>query len=433
MTRDIHSIDTLKPGTTIALAGSGGLDSCTIASWLTDHKIRVVCLTADLGQTDEQNIGDIEARMRASGAIDFHLLPLQAELAEAGLLAVQADAQYEDGYWNTTALARHVISYGLAQKLPQLKLGILTHGSTGRGNDQFRFQVCMNQLSPNVQIYAPWRDQSFLNQFRGRSEMIDYCQSRDLPIRASSASPYSTDANLLGLTHEAGRLEALSTPARFVVPEMASWPQEAQDKSEDFEVRFEKGRPVAVNGEAVSVLDAFLQANHAGSRNGIGMVHIVENRLVGLKSRGVYEQPGIAILGKCFELLRQLVLDKSARVLFAALSDTLATQIYMGNWFGLASTMAQRAVSEMAMLCTGTVSVTLYKGNIISQGINDVVHGLYREDHVSMEAVGAFDHTDAAGLMRILSLAARTAAEARQVSARRFVVNDESRLPECSN
>ncbi len=415
---DVRSVTELEPGTTIAFAGSGGLDSCTITRWLADRGIRVICLTGDLGQPDEDDIGDIERRMLAAGAAGFRLIPLTGELAEAGLRLVQADARYDGGYWNTTGIARHVLVHGLARELAGLRIGCLAHGSTGRGNDQVRFQVALNHLAPSVRLYAPWRDEEFLARFRGRADMIDFCTERKIPIRATKQDPYSTDANMLGLTHEAGDLESLDTPATLVRPVMTRWPQDAPDEPEAFEVRFEAGRPVRINGRAVGLAEAFRIANERAGAHGIGLVHVVENRLVGLKSRGIYEQPGIELLGHCYELLRQLVLDAPAREFFAAASRVIAAQVYAGRWFTLASSMAERAVEEVSRLVTGTVRVDLYKGAIIERSLGDAPHSLYRGEHVSMEAVGDFDHHDSEGMLRIMSLGARALAEAGQARDR---------------
>jgi argininosuccinate synthase len=248
--------------------------------------------------------------------------------------------------------------------------------------------------------------------------MIDFCHSRAIPIRATKDASYSTDANMLGLTHEAGDLESLNTSATLVEPQMGCWPQDAPDQAETFEVRFDSGRPIEINGQPVSVLEAFRIANDRAGTHGVGILHVVENRLVGLKSRGIYEQPGIGLLGYCYELLRQLILDQPARQFFSAASQLLATQVYSGQWFTLASVMAERAVSEVALLCTGKVRVEVYKGNIIELSITDVPYSLYNEEDVSMEAVGDFDHHDSEGMIRIMSLSARAAANAGQVRDR---------------
>ena len=212
-------------GKTIAFAASGGLDSCTITRWLTENGVRVVCFTADIAQPDEADFDSIRQRMLACGAVDYVQIPLHDAIAEAGLGVIQAQACYEGRYWNTTGIGRHVIVAGMVPEMKQRGIKVLGHGATGRGNDQVRFQLVTNMLAPEFEVYAPWRDQAFLNRFRGRSEMIDYCLERKLPIKASKDAPYSTDANLLGLTHEAGKLEHLDTPPCFITPGMGVLPR----------------------------------------------------------------------------------------------------------------------------------------------------------------------------------------------------------------
>src|SRR5271154_2767363 len=248
-------------GKTIAFAASGGLDSCTITHWLTAEGVKVVAFTADLAQPDETDFGAIEKRMRASGAVDFVGVPLHNEMAAAGIEGIQAQACYEGRYWLTTPLGRQVTTAGIVPEMKKRGLKILGHGATGRGNDQVRFQLITNMLEPSFQVYAPWRDEEFLNRFSGRLQMIEYCEQHGLPIKASREKPYSTDANLLGLTHEAGKLEQLTTPAHFVVPEMGVWPEKAPDRSENFTVRFEKGYPVSINGKKTDALSAMTLAN----------------------------------------------------------------------------------------------------------------------------------------------------------------------------
>ena len=402
-------------GKTIAFLASGGLDSCTITHWLTQNGVKVACFTGDMAQPDETDFGAIEKRMRTCGAVDFVALPLQKEIAEAGLQGIQAQACYESRYWNVTGLGRQVIT---ACALPEVKkrgIGVLAHGATGRGNDQVRFQLIANMLEPSIEVYAPWRDQSFLDRFGGRIAMIDYCEQHGLPIKASREKPYSTDANLLGLTHEGGQLESLQTPASLVTPEMGVWAQDAPDQAEKFVVRFERGRPVAINGEPVDVLQAFLRANKIGAKHGVGIgLHMVENRFVGVKSRGVYEQPGMELLGTCYGLLLQLVLDRRAREVFDGFSAVVAKQVYQGYSNDLASRMIRQAVAEVSALATGTITVSLYKGTISYVAANDAPHSLFSNDG-SMEQEGTFDHKDSEGFLRVLAVHGRALARAGQI------------------
>jgi argininosuccinate synthase len=405
-------------GQTLAFAASGGLDSCTITRWLTEHDVKVVCFTADLAQPDEPDFDSIRKRMLASGAADYVPLPLHDAIAEAGLKAIQAQACYEGRYWNTTAIGRHVIVSGMVPQMRKRGIKILSHGATGRGNDQVRFQLVTNMLAPDFQVYAPWRDEAFLKQFGGRSQMIDYCEMHSLPIKATRDAPYSTDANLLGLTHEAGKLESLDTPPSFVQPGMGVAPGDAPDRAEQLTIRFEMGRPVAINGQTVNTYEAITQANRLGGRHGVGIgTHLVENRFVGVKSRGVYEAPGMELLGTCYAYLLQLVLDRRARELFDQLSLVVARQLYQGYGFDLASRMAYAALLPVTELATGTITVSLYKGRISFAAATDVPHSLYSEANASMEAIGEFDHADSEGFLRVLSVSARALAAAGQIAA----------------
>lgn len=406
-------------GQTIAFAASGGLDSCTITRWLTELGVRVACFTADLAQPDETDFDTIRQRMLACGAVDYVRLPLHTAIAEAGLQLIQAQATYEGRYWNTTGIGRHVIVSGMVPEMRRQGIKILSHGATGRGNDQVRFQLVTNMLAPEFQVYAPWRDQEFLSRFRGRSEMIDYCHDRKLPIKATKDAPYSTDANLLGLTHEAGKLESLETPANFVRPEMGTLAANAPDKPEVFQVRWEKGRPVAINGEKVDAYKAVVLANQYGGRHGVGIgYHLVENRFVGIKSRGVYEAPGMELLGTCYMLVLQLILDRRARALFDQLALFLGRQVYEGYGYDTASQMALAAVGRVAELVTGTIAVSLHRGVISFVSATEIPHSLYSEANASMEAIGEFNHADSEGFLRVLSVSARALAAAGQMTSR---------------
>jgi argininosuccinate synthase len=405
-------------GQTVAFAASGGLDSCTVTKWLTEHDVKVVCFTADIAQPDEDNFDEVEMRMRASGAADYVAVKLHDMIAESGLEVMQFQACYEGRYWNTTGIGRHVIVAGLLPELQKRKINVLGHGATGRGNDQVRFQLCTNMLDPNIQVYAPWRDQAFLNRFRGRTEMIDYCEKHKLPIKASKNAPYSTDANLLGLTHEAGQLEHLTVGPWFVTPGMGVKPDAAPDTPETVTIRFEAGRPVSINGKKTSAFEAIQQANTIGGKHAVGIcTHLIENRFVGIKSRGVYEAPGMELLGTAYAYLLQLIVDRRSREMFDHLSSFMARQIYQGYGFDLASQMAREAMKPIVNLATGTIAVKLYKGHVVFERATDVPNQLYSEANASMEAIGAFDHADSEGFLRVLQVSARALAVNKQVTA----------------
>ena len=411
-------------GQTVAFAASGGLDSCTVTKWLTENDVKVVCLTADIAQPDEANFDEVGTRMRECGASDNIAIPLHEMIAESGIEVIQFQARYEGDYWNTTGIGRHVIVAGLVPEMQKRGIKVLGHGATGRGNDQVRFQLCTNMLDPSLTIYAPWRDQAFLSRFRGRTEMIDYCNERKLPIKASKDAPYSTDANLLGLTHEAGKLEHLTVGPWFVTPGMGVKPQDAPDAPQTVTVRFERGRPTAIDGKNVTAFLAIHQANVLGGKHAIGIcTHLVENRFVGIKSRGVYEAPGMELLGTAYRYLLQLVVDRRARELFDTLSAFVAKQIYQGYGFDLATHMAREAMKPIVNLATGTIALTLYKGTLTFESATNVPAQLYSEANASMEAIGSFDHADSEGFLRVLQVSARALAVNGQVTAPAWVGN----------
>ena len=359
------NIDTLK-GKTVGAAVSGGLDSCTITKWLVDNGVNVVCFTADLGQPDERDVSEIRERMLACGAEDAIIVDAKEALAEDGIRLIQCQAMYEGGYWNTTGIARHVTVKALLPEMEKRGISILTHGATGRGNDQVRFQLATNMLNPHFKVYAPWRDSAFLKKFGGRKEMIDFCQEHNLPITATHKKPYSTDANLLGLTHEAGLLESLETASLFIIPGMGVHPKDAPDEIESFTVTFERGIPIGIDERSVTILESLLEANRIGGRNGIGIgIHTVENRFVGIKSRGVYESPGMELLGKCYEYLLQLILDRRERQHFDSVADKIAEQIYEGYWFDITSQTLLASIGQLTKKISGRIGVLLYKGNVI--------------------------------------------------------------------
>src|SRR5438105_3836924 len=254
-------------GKHIGGAVSGGLDSCTATAWLREQGVLPHCFTVDLGQPDETSLDDVAPRMRACGAVEAEIVDGKAALAAAGLQVIQAQARYEGGYWNTTGIARYVTTALVLRELEKRSIDVLFHGATGRGNDQVRFQIATNMLAPRFQVYAPWRDHAFNSRFGGRAEMLAYCQEHQLPVRATVEKPYSTDANFLGLTHEAGKLESLATPAVAVEPGMGVWAWDAPDEPEIVTIRWVEGAPVAIGGKDLPLVEVIEQANQIGGRN----------------------------------------------------------------------------------------------------------------------------------------------------------------------
>ncbi len=392
-------------------AVSGGLDSCTVAHWLREKGFEVRAFTVDLGQPDEENLSAIADRMIGCGATDAKILPGRAALARAGLSVIQSQARYEGGYWNTTGIARPVTVAAILPEMRRGSIDTLFHGATGRGNDQVRFQLAANMLDPAATVYAPWRDPEFIERFPGRQQMIEYCEANGLPIRPARESRYSTDANFLGLTHEAGDLEDVAISPTFVEPGMGVWPWDAPDVSELTTIRWEAGVPVAIDGAAMGLEDVFETANAIAGKHGVGIgAHVVENRFVGVKSRGIYESPAMDLLGQSYEYLLQFVLDRRARELFEHLSKVISVQIYQGYWLDLATTAALAALEPISALATGTITVRLHRGRVYFDTAEDtpdaMPHSLYTDDS-SMEAMGAYDHADAEGFLRVLGISAK--------------------------
>ena len=392
-------------------AVSGGLDSCTVTHWLSTRGFTVHCYTVDLGQPDEENLDDVTSRMTACGAEDAAIVPGMKPLAEAGLKVIQAQARYEGGYWNTTGIARPVTVAAILPELSRADIKVLFHGATGRGNDQVRFQLAANVLDPEVEVYAPWRDPEFVAEFPGRQEMVDYCRANELPIRPAGEARYSTDANFLGLTHEAGDLEDVRIPPGFVEPGMGVWPWDAPNEYEIATVRWEAGAPVELNGERLDLIAMFEEANRVAGKHGVGIgQHVVENRFVGVKSRGIYEAPGVELLGQTYEYLLQFILDRRAREFFERISKTVSVQIYQGYWLDLATASATAALGPITRLATGTIAVRMHKGGVYFESADDtpeaMPHSLYTDDS-SMEAIGSYDHVDAEGFVKVLGVSAK--------------------------
>ena len=400
-----------KNVTVVGGLASGGLDSCTVAHWLRENGFEVQAFTVDLGQPDEENLDAITDRMIGCGASDAVIVPGGAALAEAGLKVIQSQARYEGGYWNTTGIARPITVAAILPQMEERGIEVMFHGATGRGNDQVRFQLAANMIDPKVEIYAPWRDPEFVEQFPGRQQMIEYCEANGLPIRPARESRYSTDANFLGLTHEAGDLEDVRISPTFVEPGMGVWAWDAPDQSELVTVRWESGVPVSIDGQALALDEAFEAANRVAGRHGVGIgTHVVENRFVGVKSRGIYESPGMELLGQSYEYLLQFILDRRARELFDHISQVVSVQIYQGYWLDLATRAALAALEPITQLVTGTISVRLHKGRIYFDTAEDtpeaMPHSLYTDDS-SMEAMGTYDHSDAEGFLRVLGISAK--------------------------
>ena len=410
MALSIHDLKKEKVGACV----SGGLDSRTISKRLTEAGMPVVAFAADLGQPDETDINDIRTRMAPCG-VDTVIVDLKAAMAEACFEVIEAQAMYDGGYWNSTGIARAVTVRGLLPEMLKRGCTVLSHGATGRGNDQMRFERYTNVLAPDMRVYAPWRDPDLLRQFPGRTQMAEYLAGFGIPAPVGGKKKYSTDANLAGLSHEAEDLESLATAMTIVKPTMGVWPMAAPDKIEEVEIRFARGRVVAINGQDVAPIEAMVLANRIGGRNGVGMKHALENRVIGTKGRGVYEAPGMELLGAALRFVYQAVMDRRATLLFQQLSKLVADQIYDGRYFDPATQAARAAIGVFAQHASGTVRVGLYKGNVLFLSQTGCRASLYNEADSSMEASAGLNPVSSQGFAEIQSVEARAMARAGQI------------------
>jgi len=393
---------------------SGGLDSKTVTRKLVDLGIDVTCFTADLAQPDEHDIRDVAKRMAPCGARTV-IADLKQEMAAACFEMIKAQAMYDGGYWNSTGIARAVTVKGLLPLMKKHGCTVLVHGATGRGNDQVRFERYTNALAPKMKVYAPWRDPRLLKEFPGRSQMVAYLKKQGIKAFAGGRKRYSTDANLAGISYEAMDLESMETPCTIVEPQMGVWPQKAPNKVEKFTVRFKKGHAVEINRRKVTPLQAMQLANKIGGRNGIGIKNALENRIIGTKSRGVYEAPGMELLAFCLQQVYYAIMDRTCTELFKQLSRLIAWQVYGARYFDPATTAAMAAVDVLAHHANGVVTVGLYKGNIHFHSLTDCRGSLYNEADSSMEASMGLNPRSSQGYIEIQSVESRALARAGQI------------------
>lgn len=408
-------IEDLK-GHKVGICVSGGLDSKTVATRLKKAGADVLCFTANLAQPDEKDVDDIKAKMAPTG-VETTIVDLRREMAEGAFLTLKAQAQYDGGYWNTTGLGRAITVRGLLGAMRERGCTILAHGATGRGNDQLRFERYTNVLAPQMKVYAPWRDPTLLEEFPGRREMAAYLKAQGIEAEVGKKKRYSTDANMAGLSHEAEDLESIETPATIVEPIMGVWPEKAPDKLETVTLRFEKARCVSINGKPLDPVAAMLEANQIGGRNGIWMRNALENRVIGTKSRGVYEAPGMEILGAGLRTVYQAVLDRRATRLFGDMSRIVADAIYDGRLFDPTTRAALAAIDTLVEPATGTVELGLYKGNIYFHALRDCPGSLYNEADASMEKSEGLNPASSQGYVEVQSVEAKSLARAGQIKA----------------
>jgi len=393
----------------IVLAYSGGLDTSVILAWLKEtYDAEIIAFTADIGQKDE--LDGLEEKALKTGASKIYIDDLREEFAKDFIYPMfQAGALYEGQYLLGTSIARPLIAKRMVDIARAEGATAIAHGATGKGNDQVRFELTAAALAPELDVIAPWRLEKFREQFPGRAEMIAYAEKHGIPVQASAAKPYSTDRNLLHISFESGMLEdpwfdpsADSNKDMFV---LSVAPEDAPDKAEYLELEFEQGDCVAVNGERMNPLGVMDTLNELGGKHGIGRVDMVENRFVGMKSRGVYETPGGTILFTAHRKMESLTMDRDVMHLRDSLISKYSTLVYNGFWFAPERLALQALVTESQRNVTGTVRLKLYKGNVIGAGVKSPV-SLYNPDIATMEAdpSQAYNQNDATGFIRLNAL-----------------------------
>jgi argininosuccinate synthase len=396
------------------LAYSGGLDTSVLVAWLIDEGYEVHAVYVDLGQPCEDRQSILQKAVDI-GAASSEALDAREELCrDFAFPVLQWQAKYEGSYLLGTSIARPLIARKCLQRAREVGATAFAHGATGKGNDQCRFQLAADALQPEVRIIAPWRMEKYRSQFPGRTEMLAYCAKRSIPVKASAAKPYSSDENCLHISYEAGRLE---DPAVDGIPiidfGMTVSPQQAPDREEYVTVGFERGVPVHVNGQPLSAYEIVRTLNEAGGRNGVGRIDMVENRFVGMKSRGVYEAPGITCLYAAHQALEQLTLDRDVVHLRDRLAPEVAEMVYYGFWYCAKMDALQAFIRDMQAPVTGTVTLGLYKGNCRPTSRKSP-HSLYDEAIATMEAGGSYNQTDAEGFLRIMGLPLRVQGRSRR-------------------
>lgn len=394
----------------IVLAYSGGLDTSVITAWLNDQGFEVICFLADIGQPlDDLKV--IEEKALKSGAKKFIAENFQQEFVDDFMFhCMWWNAVYEGEYLLGSSMARPLIAKRQTEIAKQEGANYVSHGCTGKGNDQVRFEFTYYAFEPTIKILAPWKEEEFRKVFPGRQEMIEFANKKNIPIKATKDKPWSSDENLMITTYEAGMLEDPWQKPREDMFEMTTDPKKAPDKETELEIEWENGIPVAINGEKMNSVSLVKYLNKVGGENGIGRMDMVENRYVGMKSRGVYETPGGAILWKAHRAMESLTTDRDLMHLKEMLMPIYAELVYYGYWYSRKMEGLMSFVKETQKNVTGIVRLSLYKGNITITGRKSPF-SLYDANIASMDAdQGAYDQSKARGFIDILALPIRVQA-----------------------
>lgn len=394
----------MKNGGKVILAYSGGLDTSVILKWLIDEGYEVIAYIADVGQDDD--FDDVREKALKIGASKVYIKDLKKEFVTDYIFpALKANALYENRYLLGTALARPLIAKYQIEIADQEKAAFVSHGATGKGNDQVRFELSYYALNPKIKVLAPWKQKAFLEQFKGRTDMLNYAKKHNIPVKATISKPYSEDDNLMHISHEAGVLEDPAyKPDMDMLTKMRA-PQTAPDQEINIEIFFKNGIPVKViNTLSREVyedpLKLFVYLNEIGGKQGIGLLDMVENRFVGIKSRGVYETPAGTILLRAHMDIEGIAMDREVMRLRNMLSPVFAEIVYNGFWFSPEMEFLRAAIDKSQELIDGIVHITLYKGNVIITG-RESPSSLYDKELSSMDIEGGFDQKDSAGFIKI--------------------------------
>ena len=386
----------------VILAYSGGLDTTAIIPWLKEnYNYEVICCCIDCGQGDE--LDGLEERAKLSGASKLYIEDIVDDFCDNYIVpCVQAGAVYENKYLLGTAMARPGIAAKLVEIARKEGATAICHGATGKGNDQIRFELGIKALAPDIKIIAAWRSDKW--NLQSRQEEIDYCKAHGIDLPFSADQSYSRDRNLWHISHEGLELENPATEPNYDhLLVLTTPPEKAPDTPEYVTLTFEKGVPTSVNGKKMKVSDIIKELNVIGGRNGIGIIDIVENRVVGMKSRGVYETPGGTILMEAHEQLEELILDRATLEVKKEMGAKLAQVCYEGKWFTPLCDAIQAFVKSTQEYVTGEVKVKLYKGNIIKAGTTSP-YSLYSESLASFTTGDLYDHHDAEGFITLWGL-----------------------------
>jgi argininosuccinate synthase len=388
----------------VVLAYSGGLDTSVILKWLIEKGFEVIAFVADVGQ--EEDFEECRKKALLLGASKVIVMDLKREfITDFVLKAVKANAVYEDRYLMGTALARPLIAKKQIETAIAEGAGAVSHGATGKGNDQVRFELCYYALKPDIKVIAPWKDPEFLSTFKGRTDLLKYAAEKNIPVKASLAKPYSEDENLMHISHEAGILEdPMFAMHKSMLVKMVA-PQDAPDRETRVVITFRDGIPVKVlNKDDGTVkedpLELFIYLNKLGGENGIGLLDMVENRFVGIKSRGVYETPAATILYAAHRDIEGIAMDREVMRLRNMLTPEFSMLIYNGFWFSPEMDFLMAAIDKSQEVIDGCVHLCLYKGNIMIEG-RESPSSLYDKNLSSMDIEGGFDQTDSKGFIKI--------------------------------